>query len=220
MNPSKSGLGFTLVELLVVIAVVGTLFVLMLPAVSAAREAARASKCAGQMREIGVAVAIFASENRGAFPRSQHSAFAHGERVWARSVAPYLGESDARWTNLLRTIYHCPSDARKGTLSYGLNVYFELGPEDDYGGKPATWRSQHDIPLPARTVLFAENVSQTDHIMPNDWASVADVADLAHTRHSGSANYVFVDGHVERRVLRDVFEPARGVDLWHPLRAR
>ena len=59
--------GFTLVELLVVIAIIGILVTLLLPAVNAAREAARRTQCINNMRQLGIAMPNYHSA-MGAFP--------------------------------------------------------------------------------------------------------------------------------------------------------
>lgn len=208
--------GFTLIELLVVIALIALLAGLTLPALLGARRSAQSIYCLNQMKQLGAVAMLFADENGDSFPRSQHSAFAHGELPWARALAPLLGSSTTAWRELLKTSYRCPRDERRDQLSYGLNVYFELGPGDDYPGYPQTWRRRSDVPDPSGTILFAENNSAADHIMPNYWSGPSDAVDCAHDRHDGKANYVFADGHAASRDFTTIYDPANGVDAWQP----
>ena len=225
-GPGDSYLGpeldcaFTLIELLVVIAIIAILAGLLLPALARAKESARSTKCLGQMRQLGLAVRLYADDNGDEFPRSQHSAFAHGQLPWGRALAPLLGSDTTTWTNLLRGVYHCPSDYRTNGGSYGLNVYFELGPDDDYQGKPETWRRTGAVPHPSTTVVFAENASDADHIMPNFWTASSDAVDVASRRHGRRSNYTFVDGHAEARPFKTIYEPAQQTDQWNPVLAR
>lgn len=208
---------FTLIELLVVIAIIAVLAALLLPTLGKAKESARSTQCLSQMRQIGLAVRFYADENDDEFPRSQHSAFAHGQLSWGRAIAPQLGPSGTTWTNLLQGIYHCPSDKRPASWSYGMNVYFELGPDDDYTGKPQTWRKWSQIPQPSATILFAESATSADHIMAHFWMTPADAQDVDAKRHRQKANYAFVDGHSQLLPLTQTYAPTN-VDLWNPLR--
>jgi prepilin-type processing-associated H-X9-DG protein/prepilin-type N-terminal cleavage/methylation domain-containing protein len=208
---------FTLIELLVVMAVIALLAALLLPALSRAKEKGRQTVCLGHLRQISLAVRFYAEENDDEFPRSQHSAFSHGQLAWGRALAPALGATTTAWTNLLSGVYRCPTDRRTTPWSYGLNVYFELGPDDDYRGKPEQWRRISKVPKPTTTILMAENASSADHIMPNFWVNAQDAVDVASRRHGQRANYLFVDGHVETLKFNRVYDPATPVDLWHPL---
>jgi prepilin-type N-terminal cleavage/methylation domain-containing protein/prepilin-type processing-associated H-X9-DG protein len=212
------GTGFTLIELLVVIAIIAVLASMLLPTLTRAKESARSSHCLGNMRQLGLAARFYADDNADELPRSQHSAFASGVMPWERTLAPALGSSVSRWTNLLTSVYRCGSDRKNEPWSYGLNVYFELGPDDDYAGKPQTWRRVAQVKKPAATILFAENQSAADHIMPHFWISGVDAEDVDGKRHRQKANYAFVDGHSQLLRFVQTYEPPR-TDLWNPSKA-
>jgi prepilin-type N-terminal cleavage/methylation domain-containing protein/prepilin-type processing-associated H-X9-DG protein len=213
--------GFTLIELLVVIAIIAVLASLLLPALSRAKESARTAHCLSQMRQIGLAVRLYADDNDDEFPRSQHSAFAHSQLAWGRAVAPQLAQDAATWTNLLRGVYHCPRDPRTTPWSYGQNVYFELNPEsDDYTGSPQTWRRVASIPNPSATILQAETPGSVDHVMPHFWMTSQDATDVDAHRHKSRSNYNFVDGHSEALEFHSTYDPSCQVDLWNPCLAQ
>ena len=214
----SSNSAFTLIELLVVIGIIAVLAAMLLPALSRAKASARSSQCLNQMRQILIAARFYADDNGDLFPRSQHSAFANGQLPWERALAPALGAT--AWTNLLHGVCHCPADSQLGHLSYGMNNYFELGPDDDYPENPQTFRKLSQIARPAGTVFFTEVLTAADHVMPADWTTIADAeADVASTRHAGKSNYMFVDGHGELLSLICTYNPPQ-LDLWDPSMAR
>lgn len=119
--------GFTLVELLVVIAIIGILVGLLLPAVQAAREAARRMQCTNHLRQLGLAVHNYESANRR-IPSGWIASNAHGEPGWgwAAALLPYMEGNnlhqqidfgrpiaDARHAIVRTTVvptFLCPSD--------------------------------------------------------------------------------------------------------------
>lgn len=82
--------GFTLVELLVVIAIIGVLVALLLPAIQAAREAARRSECSNHLKQIGLAIQMY-HDTRQAYPMGRNSTNQKGTS-WAFRILPQLEE--------------------------------------------------------------------------------------------------------------------------------
>jgi prepilin-type N-terminal cleavage/methylation domain-containing protein/prepilin-type processing-associated H-X9-DG protein len=136
--------GFTLVELLVVIAIIGILVALLLPAIQAAREAARRSQCQNNLKNIALACLNFESAKRELPPGSVNAAGVSQSGLgWPVHILPYIEEStvseqalerfkakgDAYATDdqamvalnsLLLPMYLCPSDPE---LKYQVEKY-------------------------------------------------------------------------------------------------
>lgn len=120
LGRSSSGRGFTLVELLVVIAIIGVLVALLLPAVQAAREAARRATCVNQIRQVALACLNFHDTN-GHFPAgSDEQAFSYLAQILPfheQSNLHDLIDYDYSWhdveneqaVNTPMPIFKCPS---------------------------------------------------------------------------------------------------------------
>jgi prepilin-type N-terminal cleavage/methylation domain-containing protein len=116
-------LGFTLVELLVVITIIGMLMALVLPAINAVRENARRTACANNMDQIALGAISYAT-SRGTFPGYRGNRAGSGSNVeasWFVAIAPQLEQAvikdrlDVLLQNPMQIPYiafaTCPSDA-------------------------------------------------------------------------------------------------------------
>ena len=126
--PGSSRRGFTLVELLVVIAIIGILVALLLPAVQAAREAARRMHCQNNLRQIGIAIHSFHDIRRALPPSRNYDHYTSWaflilpqiEQInlfdnWDPTLKYYYQSDEARLTPI--PTYYCPSRRTSGMQS-------------------------------------------------------------------------------------------------------
>jgi prepilin-type N-terminal cleavage/methylation domain-containing protein len=183
--PRAAGLrsGFSLVELLAVVAILGTLVSLSLPAVQSAREAARRSACSNNLRQMGLALLSYESARRG-FPPGD-DAVSGRNHAWSSFILPFIEEDHlARRINYavpwnerqnldlidaVIDIYLCPSGIVRfaGKQDYGgvmgTTVVFtegeELPPGWQHGG--ILYATSRDRPRPCRASEVTDGLSRT-----------------------------------------------------------
>lgn len=194
--------GFTMVELLVVIAVIGMLLALLLPAVQNARASARKTQCSNNLRQVGLAMLMFCHDNNGRFPQTSHTSSVP-EQAWLYTLAPYTESVDE--------IRICPDDPqgderlRRKQTSYVLNAYIT-------NETTAGVTNLHRLKATTRTIMLFELADQrptdvyTDHVHSFNWFRLSNINnkkvyqeltnEITTKRHLGSAHYLYADGHV------------------------
>lgn len=195
--------GFSLVELMVVLAILAVVVGITLPVSSQMRRNATQTACLSNQRQIATAILLYAAENNGILPPTTHSTGSRKiENSWIYQLEPYLANVDE--------VRVCPAEPkarrdlmlqRKGT-SYTLN---------DHVFDSETFNRLANLPVPSETFLvfiLSENKfpgGASDHIHGENWDNwLSAVGDVEVDRHRagaraadrlrGAANYVFADG--------------------------
>lgn len=106
--------GFTLVELLVVIAIIGVLVALLLPAIQAAREAARRTQCTNNMKQIGLAVHNYHDARKELPPMRVDD----HQPTWSMLILDYMEQAQVKklWDNSLGCFYDQPLNTRTAVI--------------------------------------------------------------------------------------------------------
>jgi len=183
---ARRAAGFSLVELLAVVAILGTLISLTLPAVQTARESARRAACSNNLRQMGIALTNYESARRW-FPPGD-DALSRRNHAWSSFILPYLDEQktasrvdytrpwndprgNASIADLIVSTYVCPSSILSfpGKQDYGgvMGNAVVLS-DEEVPELPAGWAhggvlyaTAADCPRPCRAGEVSDGLSKT-----------------------------------------------------------
>lgn len=216
-------MGFSLVEMLVVVAIIAVLGVLSIPALSGAFEQTKEAKCSHHLRSLGLAIQTYTVENQGRYPISLHTAGSSNFTAgWLFKLVPYLDGSLQpnglvdNLGNALET-YVSPGDIQADARQTRMRQVNR--PNSSYLYNDFLEHPEHNrlanLTNPAGTIVLfpaSDTIAikfSEDHIHGINWDKgwhtlINDVqpnrfrrGNSNSAKTNGSAAYLFADGHVE-----------------------
>jgi prepilin-type N-terminal cleavage/methylation domain-containing protein/prepilin-type processing-associated H-X9-DG protein len=227
-EPRRQPPGFTLVELLVVVAIIGILASLLLAALSHAKKTAYSDTCKSNLSQWWIAWQNYTEANDNYFSSGVSVWWARGEWLSARrgwgaretqvsSTSPRAVDWGGPTTVWASVIPDPKIPALPLTSSYGLNIWVYNPPAeiDDIQGRPTAWNwRKFDVPQPSNTPLFADAMWRGGGPTPSDvppdfngqWSgAAAEMHHFAMARHSKGINILFFDGSVRYERAKDLW---------------
>lgn len=195
--------GFTLIELLVVIAVIAILMGILMPALSVARKQGQQSVCQSNLRQIGLAAAMYAEDNKHKVPRGTGG---NRETLWFQVFLPYLAHDKDKKDYRHIKSYRCPSYPNKDqTVCYVVNGWGFDDERDRAGFEVFDLKVMLiNYSRLSETIYLADNEDgawrETIETTESDGLAKCDVWDRTHMPSSNSTS---VGNNKTRRVARD-----------------
>ena len=226
----KNRLRFTLIELLIVIAIIAILAGMLLPALNNARMMAITIKCTSNLKQTGLAQNLYANDFSGWIypPENTEEMKAYYEVLMANNYLPrgkaYIGTDNRNISDTLK----CPDPKLSNTTDscYGLRAhnqsyrYLRIGAQPPMLSNGVRWQS------PAEMILMGDNlrVSYRNHPANKDNFSGHYVlgdcnyaqcgAAIPHFRHGGKCNILYSDGHVNGIHPQDLGDSVSPFGSW------